>query len=258
VSRRLRVILVVLGATVLVVVAAAVVWRVALRDTATPASIDDALARYREDAARGDTPIPPGVYVYATSGSESVSALGGTTHTYPGRSTITVTAAPCGMALRWDVLETRSSIWDVCGDGDGDVVQRLDGWMEAHEFFGQDDRTTWRCSSSPWLVGPVVAGTTFPHSCDGGDTTQSGTVTVVGEESIDVGGVSVETLRLRLEAEEEGAARGSLVEERWVERETGLPVRVDYRVQTDNDSLIGDVVFEEAYAIELLSLEPRT
>ncbi len=257
-SRRPRVILVVLVAIALVVIAAAVVWRVALRDRATPASIDDALARYREDAARGETPVPPGVYVYSTSGSESVSALGGTTHTYPERSTITVTAVPCGMALRWDVLETRSSVWEVCVESDGDTAQRLDGWKETHEFFGQDDSTTWRCRSSPWLVRPDSAATVFPHRCDGGDATQTGTVTVVGEESIDVGGVSVETLHLRLEAKEEGAARGPLVEERWVERQTGLPIRIDYRVQTDNDSLIGDVRFEEDFAIELLSLEPRT
>lgn len=257
-SRRLRLILVVLGVTALVAAAAVVVWRVVLRDTATPASIDDALARYRESAASGETSVPPGVYVYSTSGSESVSALGGTTHAYPPRSTITVTASPCGMALRWDVLETRSSEWTICTDGEGGAVQRLDGWIENHQFYGQDDSTTWRCEGSPWLVGSDAVGATFPHTCDGGDTTQTGTVTVVGEEPVDVGGVPVETLRLRLEAEETGASRGPLVEERWVERETGLPVRLVYRIRTDNDSVIGDVTFEERYELDLLSLEPQT
>ena len=257
-SGRLRVILVVLAAIALVAVAAVVVWRVVLRDTATPATIDDALARYRAAAAAGDTPIPAGVYVYTTTGSESISALGGTTHEYPPRSTITVTSASCGMELRWDVLTTRSTTWEVCTGGSNGVLQQLAGWTERHAFFGQDDATTWRCTGSPWLVDATVAPEAADHACDGGDARQAGTVAVVGEEAVDVGGVAVETVRVRLEAQEEGASRGPLVEERWVERETGLPVRMAYRVRTDNDSVIGDVVFEEAYDLTLLSLEPRT
>lgn len=256
-SRRLRVILVVLGATVLVAVAAAVVWQVVLRDTATPASIDDALARYRAAAALGETPVPPGVYVYRTSGSESISALGGTEHEYPEQSTITVTRSPCGMTLRWDVLETRSTTWQVCVEAEGGKGQRLDGWVEQHVFFGQEDRTEWQCSGSSWQLGPDAPEMTT-HTCDGGDSTMSGTLTVIGNEVVDVGGVPVETIRLRLEAEEAGSARGPLVEERWLETETGLPVRLTYEVTTDNDSPIGTVVFEERYDLRLESLEPRT
>jgi hypothetical protein len=251
------VIVVVLGVVAAVGIAAAVTWRVVLRDTAEPASIADALARYRAAASAAVTGIPPGVYVYATTGFESISALGGTRHDYPRRSTITVTEAPCGMQLRWDVLRTRSTTWTVCtGRPSGEVVQQLGGWQEAHVFFGQDDRTDWDCSRSPWLT-TNVAGARVAHSCDGGDATQAGTVEVLGEEEVAVAGAPVETVRLELTAREVGAARGPLVEERWLERETGLPVRIRYRVRTENDSLIGDVTFEERYDLRLVSLLPR-
>lgn len=252
--RRRRVIVAAVAAVVLAG-AAAVVWRVVLRDTATPATIEDALARYRAAAERGETPIPPGVYVYTTAGSESISALGGTTHRYPRRSTITVTRAPCGMELRWDVLETRSTTWTVCVSGD--LAQALDGWVERHVFFGQADRTVWECSGSPWLTDPSAIGTRTSHICSGGDTTQGGTVDVLGLVPLRAAGTTVETLHLRLRAEEDGVARGPLVEERWVERETGLPIRIRYRVRTANKSVIGDVVFTERYELRLTSLEPR-
>lgn len=243
------------GAAVVAVAVLGVAWGVLLRDTATPASLDDALARYRARAAQGDTAIPAGVYVYRTTGSESVSALGGTTHRYPRRSTITVTKAACGMTLRWDVLETRSTTTTVCVTGDR--AQSVAGWVERHVFFGQADSTTWSCSRSAWLADPSAIGRRTPHNCDGGDTTQTGTVEVVGAVRLRVAGDLVDTMHLRVAATEAGAARGPLVEDRWVERDTGLPVRIRYRVRTRNESPIGDVTFEERYELRLLSLTPR-
>jgi hypothetical protein len=258
VSRKARVIVVLLGVVAAVGVAAAVGWRVVLRDTAEPASVADAVERYRAAASAAATSIPPGVYVYATTGFESISALGGTRHDYPARSTITVGDAPCGMQLRWDVLETRTTSWTVCTAGTGGAVrQQLDGWTELHVFFGQDDRTDWHCSRSPWLTSTDATGTRTSHLCDGGDTTQVGTVDIVGSEVIAVGGSRVETVHVRLTARENGAARGPLVEERWVESETGLPVRLRYRVRTENASPIGDVAFTEQFELRLLSLRPR-
>jgi hypothetical protein len=253
--RRTTLILAAVVALAAVAIAAVVTWRVFLHDTATPATVADALARYRAEAAEGETPIPQGVYVYRTTGSESISALGGTTHRYPRRSTITVTKAPCGMTLRWDVLTTRWNTWTVCVTGER--AQRLDGWVEHHVFFGQHDETRWDCNGAPWLTDPSGVGTRTSQLCDGGDATQAGTVDVVDEVTIPVGGVPVQTIHLRVRAEEDGASSGPLVEERWVERETGLPVRIRYGVRTANESPIGDVDFEEGYDLRLTSLEPR-
>lgn len=253
-SRRARIVLAVVVAVVVVVAAAAaIVVGVVLRDTAEPASVADAVARYRAAAAAGETPVPPGVYVYATSGEESISALGGTTHRYPARSTITVTGAACGMTLRWDVLKTRTTTWEICSEGDD---QELASWVERHVFFGQDDQTTWHCKGWTWLPAEDGAGRAR-LGCDGGDSVMSGTVDNLGLETLTVAGDPVETVHLRVRAAERGVARGPVLEDRWVESETGLPVRIRYRVRTANESPIGDVTFTERFTVRLLSLEPR-
>lgn len=253
-SGRRRAILIGLGTGAAIAVAVLAVWRVVLREQADPVSVDDAVARFRAAAKQGDTPIPTGVYVYATSGSESISALGGRLHRYPRRSSITVTSNGCGMQLRWEVLRTRRNSWSVCQHGDG---QRLESWEEAHNFVGRDDVTSWRCVATDWLPADRTPGSVSPYRCDGAGTRQRGTVTVVGEEAVTVGSVAVDTVRLRISVAETGEARGPLVEERWLEPATGLPIRLRYRVTTKNASLIGDVTFEERSELRLVSLEPR-
>lgn len=249
-----RRILIGVGAVAAMAIAAAAVWGLVLRERAEPASVDEAVARFREEGRKGGTPIPAGVYLYATTGTESISALGGRRHRYPQRSSLTVTGGGCGMTLRWDVLRTRRTTWDVCPEGEG---QRLAEWVEAHNFAGRDDVTTWRCDATAWLPADRAAGGTTPYRCDGGDTLQRGLVTVLGEETLTVAGAPVGTVRLRVGVAETGAARGPLVEERWLESATGLPVRIRYRVRTENSSPIGDVIFEERYELRLLSLQPR-
>lgn len=241
------------GVIAAVIVAAFVVWRSFLHDTASPVTVDAALAAFRKAAAEGDTRIPAGVYVYRTTGSEYVSALGGARHRYPQQTTITVTRVSCGMQLHWVALAERSSTWTVCSDNDD---LRNTTWTELHRFFGQDDETTWDCTDIPWAPSDP-AQASLPYRCVTSDTTQAGTLEVVGVVALDVSGVDVETIHVRLSLRETGAARGPYEEDRWLERATGLPVRMTYRVRTKNASPIGDVTFEETYDLSLTSLEPR-
>jgi hypothetical protein len=253
-GKRWRLAVIALGAGLAVVVAAVAVWGFVLRDTAEPALVADALRRFRQQAEQSGAPISPGVYVYATRGSESVSALGGVRHAYPARSTITATKAQCGVTLRWDVLKTRWNSWTLCGDTG---ALRLAAWSEEHVFFGQLDRTDWRCEATPWLPGERRPATSLPWRCRSSDTRQDGTIAVVGDESVRGGSVAVEALHVRAVVQERGGARGQLSEERWLEPETGLPLRIVYRVRTVNPSPIGDVTFEEQYELRLVSLAPR-
>jgi len=251
-SRRRSLVVWTAGAAVVVGVVAGA-WLLATRENTTPASVDAALARYRAQAKAAATPIPPGVYVYATTGFESISALGGRRHDYPQRSTITVTGGGCGMTLRWDVLEHRSNVYEICNGG-----SRLRAWKEIHRFVGREDITDWRCeTTTAWLPETVSAGASSGARCTSSDSVQAGTVTVVGEEQVRVGTSDVDAVHLRIATVESGGARGPTVEQRWLERDTGLPVRIDYRVSTLNPSPIGDVRFEERYTLRLVSLEPR-
>lgn len=240
------------GIAILIAGAAAAAWQLALRDTATPVTVDEALARFRAEAKKGETPIPAGVYVYATSGAESISALGGRRHRYPARSTITVAPGGCGMTLRWDVLTSRSNRYEICRH-----ATSLAAWTETHRFIGQDDRTVWRCRATSWLPADEAPGATSPYACRGGDSVQRGTSTVVGEEPVSVGAAKVTALHLHIAVSESGGARGPITEERWLEPGSGLPLRIVYDVTTKNASPIGDVTFRERYELQLTSLEPR-
>jgi hypothetical protein len=112
-----------------VAVAGFLAWR-AYRDTSTEVAVDAVVDEFRAATTDGpattapattapatsapvETTHPaapsrrlpsPGVYVYATTGSESVDALAGTDHDYPAETTITVLRAGCGVVLRWVAL----------------------------------------------------------------------------------------------------------------------------------------------------------
>jgi hypothetical protein len=134
-----------LAVALAVVVGVVVVVRfVVYRDTTTALSTDEALSRYRASSTVASTgpsgvavSLPAaGVYRYATTGSEHVDALGGTTHTYPATTTVTVTAAGCGVQTRWDALQERWNIRQLCL-GDGGIVSGA--YTDFHRFYGQDD-----------------------------------------------------------------------------------------------------------------------
>jgi hypothetical protein len=52
-------------------------------------------------------------------------------------------------------------------------------------------------------------------------------------------------------------ARGSATFEFWLARASGLPVRITMASRTTNDTLIGDVHYEEDVSLALTSVTPR-
>jgi hypothetical protein len=157
----------ILAAGVVGVLAIAGIWLAFFRDTAEPVTVGEAVTSFRTETETpaAATPIPPGVYVYATRGYETTDALTGVTHRYPGRSTITVTAADCGVNLMWRVLKGRSTEWTFCVTGDGWELRAQD---ERHTFFGRTEATTYTCEDTP--IRPVgTAVRSWPVSCTTGD-----------------------------------------------------------------------------------------
>ncbi len=237
--------------------AALAVWWFLLRDVARPSSLTDAIAAFRETeaaGAAGRSPVPPGVYVYDTDGFERTDALGGVTHRYPARSTITATNEPCGVRLRWDVLRGRSTTWTVCV-GPADWTQRTRD--ERHTFFGIGDETTYRCRKTPFRPAGDRPGTTFAVSCTTGSATERGPGRVAGRETLPVGEARVECAHVRSRTTFAGATTGSATFDFWLARDTGLPVRVTMTSRTTNDSPIGDVHYEEDVSLRLTSVTPH-
>jgi hypothetical protein len=243
----------VLGVSVL---AGGVTWLVVFRDTAEPVTVGEAVTSFRtetEQAPSGPSPIPEGVYVYATTGFEKTDALTGVTHRYPGRSTMSVAAADCGFSLTWRMLKGRSTTWTICVADDGWELRSQD---ERHTFFGHTARTTYTCQETP-IRTTQPAQARWPVSCATDDARERGVVRVVAGVSVPVAGVSVATQHVRKVTTFEGAIRGSSRYDFWFGDRDGLPVKIVMTTHTTNDSPVGAVHYEEAVALRLVSLEPR-
>jgi hypothetical protein len=233
------------------------VWYLVLRDTTDPATVEEALTTFREETDSGPrqaSPVPEGVYVYRTAGFEKTDALTGVTHRYPSRSTITVTADQCGLRLRWDLLEGRSTTWTVCVvSGRWDVESQ----EERHTFFGRTERTTYTCTDTSLRPAGDRPGTSFAVLCSTGSAEERGSGRVVALEILRVAGETVETVHVRRRASFTGRIRGRSTQDVWLARDAGVPVRLEMTTDTTNDSAVGDVHYEEHVSLRLVSLEPR-
>lgn len=241
------------GCIGLAAVAAAGAW-LALRDTAEPVGVDEAVTSFRGETtgATGESPIREGVYVYATRGYEKTDALTGVTHRYPSRSTITVSAAECGVRLTWRVLEGRSTAWTYCATDEGWELRTQD---ERHTFFGRTEATTYTCEDT--LIRPRDPSVeSWPVSCTTGDADEVGRARVVAV-GISIGETVVPARRIRRTTSFSGAIRGSSRHDLWLDERTGLPLQIAMTSDTTSDSPIGDVRYEEKVTLTLLSLEPR-
>jgi hypothetical protein len=228
-----------------------------LRDTAEPVSVADVVTTFREGEEKEPaepSPVPVGVYVYATDGYEKTDALTGVTHRYPPRSTITVTRDPCGVRLRWDVLKGRSTTWTFCIASAGWTVASQD---ERHTFFGRTERTTYVCEDTPIRPADDTAGVRWDVSCTTDTAEEAGTGTVVGREPLTVSGRRVATIRVRKSTSFTGEIRGTAAHDIWFARESGVPIRIAMVSRTTNDSPVGDVHYEEDVTLRLTALEPR-
>ena len=240
---------------VAVVVAGAAAWYFVLRDPTDPVDVDEAVTSFRTDTepTPGTSPIPEGVYVYETNGVEKTDALTGKKHRYPRRSTITVTAADCGVSLLWRVLDGRSTEWVYCvSDAGWEVASQ----NERHTFFGNTKRTTYTCENSPIRPKDREPGRR-PVSCTTGDAEERGTAFVVGRERLEVSGTPVATDHVRKKTQFSGEIRGFATHDLWFDEKSGVPVKIVMVSRTTNDSPVGEVTYDEDVTLVLTSLEPR-
>jgi hypothetical protein len=239
-----------------VVAAGAVTWFVAFRDTAEPVSVEEAVTSFRtetEPRHAAPSPIPEGVYVYATRGSEKTDALTGVTHRYPRRSTITVAAHACGVSLTWRVLKGRSTEWVYCVTADGWELRSQD---ERHTFFGRTETTTYLCQDT--LIRPLpLERERWRLTCSTGSSHERGFVHYVSSGLENVGGKTVSSQLVRKRSVFSGEIRGFARHDLRFDSETGLPVEVAMETRTTNDSPVGDVHYEERVTLSLVSLKPR-
>jgi hypothetical protein len=206
--------------------------------------------------------LAPGVYLYVTTGDERVDALGGSDHAYPQTTTLTVTSSGDGcLTTRWTALDQRWDETQVCPDDGGWLITARTTF---HSFFHQDDERAFTCTADSFLLPADLApGTTFRASCNSPGTGQSGassedySASIVGFETLDVGGQQVETVRVHYDVTVGGESTGGDSIERWYDRQQPmLLVREERTAQTTSPTAIGDVHYEEQYTLMLQDLQP--
>jgi len=195
----------------------------------------------------------PGVYVYATTGRDSVDALNGAHHDYPATTTITVTATPCGAQQRWDILQQRWQEWQHCTDATG--VSET-GRTNYDEFFGQSQTDKWLCTGAPRPIA-AAPGTTWATTCTSGSATDTYNGAVVGTENQVVGTATVATLHVQVTITD-GTPSDSQIIDTWYLTGTDLVVAQTSTVATSNASQVGTVHYAETYEIHLTSLTPSS
>jgi hypothetical protein len=223
-----------------------------LNDSSHPASISQALRRFR--ASGHDSGGLNGVYLYATKGSESIDALGGVKHIYPAKTSIAVIDVPCGIRLRWDALQNRSTTWTFCTTAAGIEFRVSD---ERHAFFGQSDHTVYTCSGRLLVPKKVVAGATRPYSCRSNQNLEVGELRVIGRGTLEVGGSRVHAIRVRSTSKNvHSHDSGSEMIDWWLASATGLPLRVELRSRAGRKEWVGVVRYKEDFSLRLLSQAP--
>jgi hypothetical protein len=234
--------LIALGVLTVLFAAGAIVYILVLSNAPTPVERSAVTA-----AVVGSEPGDPGVYVYETAGYEVVDALAGARHDYPAETYLTIAPGECGPVARWDALEQRWDEWSHCGPGGAITASR-----NYHEWFGVGNLDDQVCSDPL----PLVPAAPVTVACTATEFIETYRVTPMGSDTVVVGGVEVATDWVRVTSELTGATTGDSQVDLWVYPGTVLVVRMTVVRHNVTDTQIGDVVYDEAYTVTLVALEP--
>lgn len=199
---------------------------------------------------------PAGVYTNATSGYEYTDAVGGSRHDYPPESSLTLRHTECGLTTRWQPLNERWDEATFCTVGDA-LEMRV--FSMYHEFFQTGQQLDYICAPGSRVFDrSEPAGANWMWRCE----TEGGAVetknTVVGVESLTIGGRTLQVVHMHYQSALTGSSEGTQVQERWIDLESGLVVRLKSDVTARTESPFGRVGYEEHYLIEMTSTTPRT
>lgn len=256
ISRRVVAGGVLLGVLVVAALVGAYLGGVFLRDRPKSVSVGDALRRFRENDRTAKE--LEGVYVYATSGGESLDVLGGAYHRYPATTSVTALRVPCGLQLDWAVLQGRADTWTFCSTPAGVEVHSS---VERHRFFGRSDRTAYLCAGSVLIPSSPAAAGAVPalrrYVCKGGRAEERGVAQTIGRDTVGVGGRRVDALHARTVSTVSGANHGTETLDWWLDTKTALPVRIVIKSRTSRQTFIGVARYSEDADLRLVSETPK-
>jgi hypothetical protein len=257
-----RALRVAVAGVVVLVVAGVAGWYFLVRDTAKPVTVDRAVKsfRHRSGGALAGTvngaAVPAaGVYAYRTTGSESFDlGVVNSRHAYPSRTVITVRRGGCGVQMRWEPLDVRSTTWETCPARGFWTVASFD---EVHEFFGQRNDRDYRCAGGPVAWSSERPRLSLASTCRSPQTTSVARGRSLGVETVDVGGRSVKAVHVRLRVRLSGESDGVGTSDTWYALRSGLVVRRAVTNDNRTDTSAGTADYRERYELRLESLDPK-
>ncbi len=244
---------------VIVAVGGAAVWFFVLRTQATPVSLSSALSEF-EGQSHGHVKVgagglpAPGVYQYATTGSEALSVPGGD-RSFPSHTEMVVTGTHCA-TVSWDALVQHVERMLECPGPSGGVSATT--WTTTVDFGALSQTSVTACSKTMYLLPPhFVVGERWSGSCKEGSTPVRQVGKIVGEARIKVGAREVPTVHVRYVAWVHGNQSGMTTEDLWIAVPSGV-IAKETEVVTINQAVgpVGSVHYTEHMTASLRSLRP--
>ncbi len=219
--------------------------------------------------SKGDAPgarrPTAGVYDYTGAGSEHVSfpplsqAEG---PTIPG--TVTMVGGDCWQ-LRLDYSTHHWQTFRLCLHG-ADILET--GGVTWQLFsvgpVNVSTTSTFGCTTGTmWLPARRPAGASMLSSCTGtstsikGETLSAGPLTVLGEETLTIGGKQVPAVHVRQERADTGAQTGTERYDIWLAASSGLLLQFQQEIKLVSTSPLGKVTYTQNGDLQLVSLVPH-
>lgn len=211
-------------------------------------------------------PAPPGplraptagVYVFASSGYESVDIAGGRRE-MPDETPFTLQTTAAGFSTRLQPYTQHVDLREFSHEGAGIHLER---WYMERTFFGQTVAQDYRCSGDQpaWTRNAAPGDQTRLRCAWDQRADLEGTSTLQGYEDVALGdGDSVRGVpHLVVDATLTGDVEGHSRLDLWLHPETGQVLREIRDIQVDTPSPFGRVRYREATEFHLWSLTPQT
>lgn len=249
-----------IGATTLIVVAAAGVWFFVLRSPATQVDLRQALGFYRQEQKLGQADasasLPPtGVYRYRTSGSEQLS-IAGISRSFPAATDMIVTEAAGCATMTWEPLKQHTEGWVECPQKNGALS--ITSTPSYEQIAGTQNTTVIHCPAGMYFVPPdPFIGERWRTTCHSSGESIVFSGEVLGMSLVNVGGRRVPALHTHLNLSFSGSESGTNPNDFWVSLHNGLILRQRETADLSQQSgPLGSVRYTEQMAITLGSVTP--
>lgn len=225
----------------------------------TPIGPDDTATATATEVPQTGWRLPAeGVYVYASSGYESVNVAGGHRE-MPDETAVTIRKTATGFSSRVQPYDEHVDLFEFSYDDD---AFRMDRWYIERTFLGQTSAQDYDCSGSgPTHIRGATVGSTSNLLCTWEDRSRTeGTSTLKAYVDLALGDGTVvpDVAHIVVDNTTTGEVTGRAHVELWLHPATGQVLHEVRDIESDTPSALGRVNYREETRFLIESLTPRT